>query len=158
VESRSTGEGLSSPVIQGERIWATAEGPAQKTLNLFCLSRKSGELLYDVVVAQMPAERGALHQKNSLASPTPVIEGDRVYVHFGFYGTACLNMDGQLLWKVTLAVVIRGDQRHRTQQITISIHVRTVMNKSHRRGTSLDIGGSTAVDPPSPFGSVVYVG
>ena len=30
---------------------------------------------------------------NSYASPTPAIEAGRVYVHFGSYGTACLDTD-----------------------------------------------------------------
>src|SRR5207253_2792610 len=37
---------------------------------------------------------------SSYASPTPVIEDGRVYVHFGTYGTACLNTsDGKKLWE-----------------------------------------------------------
>jgi len=36
---------------------------------------------------------------NSYASPTPVIEPGRVYVHFGTYGTACLDTQtGRILW------------------------------------------------------------
>src|SRR6185295_18840173 len=40
--------------------------------------------------------------KNSHASPTPIIEGDRVYVHFGADGTAALSTDGKILWKTVL--------------------------------------------------------
>ena len=36
---------------------------------------------------------------NSYASPTPAIEEGRVYVHFGTYGTACLDTAGaRVLW------------------------------------------------------------
>jgi outer membrane protein assembly factor BamB len=36
---------------------------------------------------------------NSYASPTPVIEAGRLYVHFGTYGTACLDTQtGRILW------------------------------------------------------------
>ena len=31
------------------------------------------------------------HATNSYASPTPILEGDRVWVHFGTMGTACLD-------------------------------------------------------------------
>ena len=34
--------------------------------------------------------------------PTPIIENDRVYVHFGPYGTAALTTSGRILWKVRL--------------------------------------------------------
>ncbi len=39
------------------------------------------------------------HGKNSFASPTPWVEGGRVYLHFGHLGTACLNTaDGSPVW------------------------------------------------------------
>ena len=38
--------------------------------------------------------------KNSHASPTPIIEGDRVYVHFGGDGTAAIDAaSGAIVWK-----------------------------------------------------------
>jgi outer membrane protein assembly factor BamB len=40
--------------------------------------------------------------KNSFASPTAIVAGDRVYLHFGFYGTACITTKGEILWKQTL--------------------------------------------------------
>jgi outer membrane protein assembly factor BamB len=40
--------------------------------------------------------------KNSFASPTPVVEGDRVYVHFGASGTAALTSAGEIVWKTRL--------------------------------------------------------
>ena len=33
-----------------------------------------------------------INPKNSLASPTPIVDGDRVYVHFGADGTAALTV------------------------------------------------------------------
>ena len=39
-----------------------------------------------------------LNFKNSHASPTPVVEGDRVYVHFGAEGTAALTTSGDIVW------------------------------------------------------------
>jgi outer membrane protein assembly factor BamB len=43
-----------------------------------------------------------LNPKNSLASPTPVVEGDRIYVHFGADGTAALTTTGDIVWKIRL--------------------------------------------------------
>src|SRR6185503_1824700 len=40
-----------------------------------------------------------VHSKNTPASPTPILEGDRVYVHFGKLGTACLSNEGEVLWR-----------------------------------------------------------
>ncbi len=45
-----------------------------------------------------PAAQG--NPANSYATPSPVIEPGRVYVHFGTYGTACLETaTGKVLWK-----------------------------------------------------------
>ena len=42
----------------------------------------------------------AIHGLNSYASPTPVLDGDRIYCHFGTYGTACLDLaSGDVLWE-----------------------------------------------------------
>lgn len=41
----------------------------------------------------------AIHGLNSYASPTPVLDGDRIYCHFGTYGTACLDLEsGDVVW------------------------------------------------------------
>ena len=40
------------------------------------------------------------HPKNSYASPTPFVEEGRIYVHFGAYGTACVDTStGKTLWE-----------------------------------------------------------
>jgi len=46
-------------------------------------------------------DAGPRHRLNGYASPTPVLDGERVYVHFGPRGTACLDTDGGILWKNT---------------------------------------------------------
>jgi outer membrane protein assembly factor BamB len=48
---------------------------------------------------QQPADAPKPHTKNSHASPTPLVENDRIYVHFGHAGTACLDRTGKTLWK-----------------------------------------------------------
>src|SRR6202035_86368 len=67
-------------------------------LRALCLDRNTGELVHDVPVfnSSMPV---SLHPKNSHATPTPIIDGDRVYVHFGPFGTACLSTAGEVLWR-----------------------------------------------------------
>ncbi|PYR27315.1 MAG: hypothetical protein DMF92_16555, partial [Acidobacteria bacterium] len=42
---------------------------------------------------------GIINPKNSRASPTPIVEGDRVYVHFGADGTAALTTAGDIVWR-----------------------------------------------------------
>lgn len=93
------GKGWSSPAIQGDRIWLTTE--ADKALRLLCVNRNTGVLLQNIELFRLKSA-GALHAKNSLASPTPLLEGDKVYVHFGAHGTACLTQAGEIVWKTKL--------------------------------------------------------
>ena len=95
------GHGWSSPVIANDRIWLTTAIAAEKSLRVICLDAKTGKILHDVEVFH---ERtfGGIHQKNSHATPTPVLFDDRCYVHFGSHGTAALDMQGKILWKTKL--------------------------------------------------------
>jgi outer membrane protein assembly factor BamB len=117
------GEGHSSPVVAGDQIWLTTslvetlsaeeqkkrlaiepnpnglEVAASVSLRAVCFDANTGEKTYDVEVFNA-ANPGPVHSLNSYASPTPVIEDDRVYVHFGTYGTACLDRHtGGKLWE-----------------------------------------------------------
>ncbi|HWB11583.1 MAG TPA: PQQ-binding-like beta-propeller repeat protein [Pirellulales bacterium] len=92
------GRGWSSPVIAGGRIWLTTALDEGHSLHAVCLDESDGRVLHDVEVFQV-AEPGTIHKKNSYASPTPILDGDRVYVHFGDLGTACLATDGAIIWK-----------------------------------------------------------
>ena len=92
------GNGWSSPVIQGEKIWLTTSVDEGRSLRALCLSKSDGKLLHDLEVFRQE-QVGRIHTKNSHASPTPVLDGDRVYVHFGAFGSASLRSDGRILWK-----------------------------------------------------------
>lgn len=92
------GLGWSSPSIKDNQIWLTTAFEEGKSLRAISLDRQTGKKLHDVEVFQI-AEPGNVHGKNSHASPTPYIQGDRVYVHFGAHGTACLSTDGEVLWR-----------------------------------------------------------
>ena len=59
---------------------------------------ETGRLLHDIKVFDT-AKPEHVASLNSYASPTAAIEGGRVYVHYGTYGTACLDTrDGRILW------------------------------------------------------------
>jgi outer membrane protein assembly factor BamB len=107
-KSPIAGLGWSSPAIQGRQIWLTTAVDDGRSLRAVCLDRDTGKLLHDVEVFQK-ADPGPIHAKNSHASPTPVLEGDRVYVHFGAHGTACLSTDGRIVWKTN---ELKYDHRH----------------------------------------------
>lgn len=95
------GKGWSSPVIAGDRIWLTTATKEGHSLRVVCVDRNSGRLLYDRDVLSI-ATPPKLHETNSFASPTPVLDGERLYVHFGTMGTACLDSrTGDVRWKNT---------------------------------------------------------
>lgn len=75
---------------------ATEEG---KSLRALCVDFESGKLLMDVEVFRnevVPPK----HKRNSYASPTPILDGKRVFIDFGPMGVACLSTkDGKKLWE-----------------------------------------------------------
>ena len=93
------GRGWSSPSVSNGAVWLTAE--VDTGLHLYSLESKSGKILKDITVFS-PRSLGTQHAKNTHASPTPILEDGRVYVHFGSHGTAAVNTDGQILWKTTM--------------------------------------------------------
>ncbi len=94
------GQGWSSPVIAGNQIWLTSSDEAGRSLSALCYDRQNGEQLHQVEVLTTETP-GPHHPQNGFASPTPVLDDERVYVHFGPRGTACLSRDGKILWKNT---------------------------------------------------------
>jgi outer membrane protein assembly factor BamB len=92
------GKGWSSPIVSNGEIWLTAATDGDRSLRVLAFNAADGKLLRNVEVFRM-AEAAKGHQKNSGASPSVVVEGDRVYAHFGGYGTACVRRDGTVLWR-----------------------------------------------------------
>lgn len=93
------GEGWSSPVVGNGRIYCTMALDNGKSLHALCTDFASGKLLWDVEVMQV-AEPPPKHNRNSYASPTPLLEGDRLYMSFGALGTACVSAkDGAKIWE-----------------------------------------------------------
>ena len=91
------GSGLSSPVISKGRVFLTDFDRATKQLSTLCLDQRTGKILWRRTVA--PAEIEKVHQIGSPAAPTPVTDGERVYVYFGSYGLLSYDFDGKLLWE-----------------------------------------------------------
>ena len=95
------GRGWSSPVVVAGRVWLTTAIPVgrETSLRLLSFDAATGRQALDVEVFRLRSSE-LLNAKNSHASPTPVVEGDRVYVHFGPEGTAALSTTGESIWKV----------------------------------------------------------
>jgi len=90
------GEGWSSPIVFGDRVFATAATEGGQSFHLLCLGRDDGKVLWDREVLRQPTENKVA--QNSYASATPVTDGQRVYVLAADGSLAALAMDGRTVW------------------------------------------------------------
>lgn len=91
--------GHSTPVVWGKQIWLTTAKEDGTTLYAVCVDVDSGAIVHDVPVFQVDAPQD-INPSNSYATPSATLEAGRVYVHFGTFGTACLDSaSGEILWK-----------------------------------------------------------
>jgi outer membrane protein assembly factor BamB len=122
------GLGWSSPVTDGRLIWMTAaitseaspDEQAQAlagdplasaknvagTVQLLAMAvdAATGSIVHQIDL-DVVAEPKPIHAMNSYASPTPAIHDDRIVVHFGRYGTWCLDaVSGETLWNRRIVI------------------------------------------------------
>ncbi len=92
-------QGWSTPVIWENQIWVTTATEDGHNLYAVSVDFKSGKIIHDKLVFEVKDPQRK-HDPNSYATPTPVTEEGRVYVHYGTHGTACLDTkSGNILWK-----------------------------------------------------------
>jgi len=114
------GHGHSSPIVWDDRIFLTTALPFGDPLpprpskapgnhdNLpvthrhrfvaLAIGRSSGKILWQQTLREeLPHEQG--HYTGSLASNSPVTDGEHLFAFFGSFGLYCLDLDGRLVWK-----------------------------------------------------------
>jgi len=117
------GKGHSSPVIFGNHIYlltAAPVGEAQKPVYddapgvhdstpvththqfmAVCISRADGKIVWlKILKEEWPHEGG--HVTGSLASNSPVTDGEFLFVFFGSRGLYCLTLNGEIKWQKDL--------------------------------------------------------
>ncbi|MFQ5734183.1 MAG: PQQ-binding-like beta-propeller repeat protein, partial [Planctomycetaceae bacterium] len=93
------GKGWSSPVVWGKQIWMQTATKDGHEMFAVCVDAETGRIVHDIKVFHVKKPRFCI-EANSYASPTPFVEKGRVYVHFGSYGTACLDAKtGKTIWE-----------------------------------------------------------
>lgn len=120
------GLGHSTPIVWEDRIYVTAAVPAGEPLGPFyddapgshgnlpvthrhrfvvlALDRGSGEVLWERTVrTSLPHEGG--HYTSSLASASPLTDGEHLLAHFGSQGIFCLSPDGEPQWERQLGLM-----------------------------------------------------
>ena len=84
------GVAWSSPVVYGDQIWTSSATQNGEEMFAVCTDFNSGKIFKEVMLFK-PDSVQHIHPTNSYATSTPCIEEDFVYVHFGTYGTACVD-------------------------------------------------------------------
>ncbi|MEE2886771.1 MAG: PQQ-binding-like beta-propeller repeat protein [Planctomycetota bacterium] len=98
---RIRGRGWSTPVIGHGRAWLTSARPDGHEMSVHAIDVKTGAVLVDraLLEVEKPAK---VNRLNSYASPSPVLDDKHVYLHFGTYGTFCLDAEtAEEVWKRT---------------------------------------------------------
>src|SRR5215471_14306687 len=101
------GKVWSSPSLYQGKLYLTSAVPLDPgsgsgpeiSLRALRVDAASGKIEWNVEIFRQGPGAPKIHAKNSHASPTPLVAGDRVYVHFGHQGTACLDLTGKIIWK-----------------------------------------------------------
>ena len=95
-------QGHSSPVLTRNRIFLTAYSGEKENHKLFviCLDRQTGKQIWQ---REVPRSRsGRLQNVNGPASPSPVTDGENVYVFFQEFGMVSYDGNGKERWKLPL--------------------------------------------------------
>lgn len=91
--------GHSTPVVWDNQVWLTTAKEDGTVFYAVGFDLDSGAVVHDIEVFRAE-EPQPINPLNSYATPSPVIEAGRVYVHYGTFGTACIDTNsGEVLWR-----------------------------------------------------------
>jgi outer membrane protein assembly factor BamB len=100
------GWGTSTPAIWRDTIFVTAQ--KDEHLLLLSLDAKNGAVKWEREVGQGTPRRkgpvgiGRYHDEHNMASPSPITDGQLVWVHYGNGDTACYDFAGKQVWAKNL--------------------------------------------------------
>ncbi len=94
--------GISTPVVTDGQVWLTTAAQDGHDFYVVRFSAETGKinLKEKLFHSDNPESLGNGASMNSYATPSSYAEPGRVYVHYGSFGTACLDsQSGNVLWK-----------------------------------------------------------
>lgn len=92
--------GWSSPILCGDKVWLTAASEDGKKLYGLAFDRGTGKTVFDELLYEISNPEPLGNPVNTYASPSPTTDGERVFLHFGSYGTVCFdNKTLKQLWE-----------------------------------------------------------
>ena len=119
-KTRLAGRGHSTPIVWGDRVFLTTAIPIGEKLEprmsgrpgahdnlpvdrkhqfmVIAIDRSNGKIVWRKEVHQAVPHEGG-HYTASLASASPVTDGQHVYAYFGSHGLYGLNFEGDLIWR-----------------------------------------------------------
>ena len=120
------GRGHSTPIIWKDQVFLTTAIPTGTKLPprysgapgahdnlpvtqkqryvILSINREDGKTRWEKTLQEaLPHEGG--HNTASLASQSPVTDGQHVFAFFGSRGVYCLDMEGTLVWKMNLGIM-----------------------------------------------------
>ena len=100
------GEGHSSPVLWGDRVFVTGSDARKESFIVQCLKVADGLEVWSMTRPQKPYR---IHKFNHLASSSPATDGKRLVVLVsepGAHTVFALDMDGKKLWERTFETII----------------------------------------------------
>ena len=98
------GEGSSSPIIVGDRVFVTCYSGvdgADSKRTLVCADAATGKIVWtdSITGPQRDDSYSGFLREHGYASGTPVSDGNAVYAFFGKAGVVAWDMDGKQLWQ-----------------------------------------------------------
>lgn len=95
-------KGWSTPVVMNGQVWLTTATEDGHDFFVICVEAATGKILFNEKLFHSDNPEPLGNSVNCYGSPSPTIEPGRVYVHFGSYGTACLDTKTfKVLWQRT---------------------------------------------------------
>jgi outer membrane protein assembly factor BamB len=97
------GQGASSPIVFGDRVYVTCYTgePGKLVRHLVCVNRKNGDVAWtkDIRSNTPEANYSGMMTQHGYASNTPATDGKRIYVFLGSAGVYAFDLEGNELWK-----------------------------------------------------------
>jgi outer membrane protein assembly factor BamB len=92
--------GWSTPAVMEGQVWLTTATLDGREYFVYRLEGATGRVTLNQKLFHCDAPEPLGNAVNGYATPSPALEPGRVYLHYGSYGTACLDTrSGQVLWQ-----------------------------------------------------------
>ena len=95
-------QGWSTPVIMNGMVWLSAATEDGHDFYAIAVDEVTGKIRFNKHLFHSDKPEPLGNKVNCYASPSPAIEAGRVFLHFGSYGTACLDTaTAAVIWERT---------------------------------------------------------